>query len=203
MDWLERLCRVRPKFRIIICTGPSTVAERVRALRMGVDDWVGKPCHPEELLARIEAVAGNRRRVEPRSLEPVTVGEVEIRPDQYQAFVSGRSLDLTRREFELIELLARAGNEVFEREVICNRLWDPAMGRNDRSLDVVVHKLRRKLERASPRWRYIHTHWGIGYRFAAEPIDGTAIAAPDAASRGQASGELGPVCEPSSGRLAA
>jgi DNA-binding response OmpR family regulator len=175
-DWLERLCQARPKFRIIVCTGPSTVTERVRALEMGVDDWLSKPCHPEELVARIEAVVGNRRRPEPRSLETLTAGELEIRRDQYQAFVAGRSLSLTRREFELIELLASAGNEVFERELIYKRLWGPGMVRNDRSLDVFVHKLRRKLEAASPGWRYVHTHWGLGYRFAAEPSEGSELA---------------------------
>jgi DNA-binding response OmpR family regulator len=85
--------------------------------------------------------------------------------------VSGRSLSLTRREFELIELLASADNKVFERELIYKRLWGPGMVRNDRSLDVFVHKLRRKLEGASPGWRYIHTHWGLGYRFAAQPSE--------------------------------
>jgi DNA-binding response OmpR family regulator len=166
--WLERLCQARPGFRILVCTGTSTVTERVRALEMGVDDWLSKPCHPEELVARIEAVVGHRRRPE-RSLEPTKIGEVEIRPDLYQAFVAGRSLALTRREFELIDLLAGAGNDVFERELIFRRLWGPAMIRNDRTVDVFVHKLRRKLERASPGWRYIHTHWGIGYRLAPEP----------------------------------
>jgi DNA-binding response OmpR family regulator len=167
--WLDRLFLARPQYRVI-CTGSSTATERVRALQMGADDWLTKPCHPEELVARIEAVVGHRRRSEPRSIEPMTVGEVEIRGDQYQAFVAGRSVGLTRREFELVELLAGAYNEIFEREVIYRRLWDPAMVGNDRTLDVFVHKLRRKLERASPRWRYIHTHWGRGYRFSAEPV---------------------------------
>lgn len=191
--WLERLCLAGPKYRIIICTGSSTVTERVRALQMGADDWLTKPCHPEELVARIEAVVGHRRRPEPRSIEPVTVGEVEIRSDQYQAFVAGRSLRLTRREFEFIELLAGAYNEIFERELIYKRLWGPAMVRNDRSLDVFVHKLRRKLERASPRWRYIHTHWGCGFRFSAEPVGRSGVARDD----------LGSAFEESSSSLAA
>ena len=191
--WLERLCLAGPKYRIIICTGSSTVTERVRALQMGADDWLTKPCHPEELVARIEAVVGHRRRPEPRSIEPVTVGEVEIRHDQYQAFVAGRSLRLTRREFEFIELLAGAYNEIFERELIYKRLWGPAMVRNDRSLDVFVHKLRRKLERASPRWRYIHTHWGCGFRFSAEPVGRSGVARDD----------LGSAFEESSSSLAA
>jgi DNA-binding response OmpR family regulator len=179
--WLDRLFRAGPQYPVI-CTGSSTVTERVRALQMGADDWLTKPCHPEELVARIEAVVGHRRRPEPRSIEPMTVGELEIRHDQYQAFVAARSLRLTRREFELVELLAGAYNEIFEREFIYKRLWGDATVRNDRSLDVFVHKLRRKLERASPRWRYIHTHWGRGYRFSAEPVDRSGVALDDLGS---------------------
>jgi len=192
-DWLERLCRAEPKFRIIICSGSSTVTQRVRALRIGADDWLTKPCHPEELLARIEAAVGLRRRPQPRNLESTTIGDVEIRRDQYQAFVDGSSLDLTRREFEMIELLASADTKIVERELIYERLWGRKMVHNDRSVDVFVHKLRRKLERASPRWSYIHTHFGVGYRLAAEPVK-------DSAARPL---ELAPALEPASTRLAA
>ncbi|MGD0452887.1 MAG: response regulator transcription factor [Solirubrobacteraceae bacterium] len=173
--WLARLCDQRPDVRVIVCTGTSTVAERVCALRLGADDWLSKPCHPEELIARVEAVTAHRRRPEPRDLEPVTIGEVEIRPDQYQAFVRGHSLRLTRREYQLIELLSRAGGEVLAREEIYECLWGAAMIRNDRSVDVFVHKLRRKLEHASPRWRYVHTDFGIGYRLAGELLDGAPV----------------------------
>ena len=103
--------------------------------------------------------------------KPVTAGEVEIRSDRFQAFVGTQSIDLTRREFELIELLAAADGRVLEREDIYSSLWGYAMVRGDRSVDVFVRKLRQKLEKASPKWRYIHTHFGIGYRFAAEPLE--------------------------------
>jgi hypothetical protein len=77
-----------------------------------------------------------------------------------------------RREFELIELLASTEGHVLEREEIYSRLWGYTMVRGDRSVDVFVRKLRQKLERASPRWRYIHTHFGVGYRFVGETLDG-------------------------------
>src|SRR5208283_1278537 len=76
---------------------------------------------------------------------------------------------------ELIELLAAAEGRVLEREEIYSRLWGYAMVRGDRSVDVFVRKLRQKLEKASPGWRYIHTHFGIGYRFAAEPLHGAEL----------------------------
>src|SRR5207253_6961770 len=102
------------------------------------------------------------------------------RADRFQAFVGGVSIDLTRREFELIELLAGAEGRVLEREEIYQRVWGYAMARGDRSVDVFVRKLRQKLEKASPEWRYIHTHFGVGYRFAAESLAGEPAAAPPA-----------------------
>jgi DNA-binding response OmpR family regulator len=171
-EWLERLCGALPELGIVVCTGPSTVAQRVRGLRLGADDWVTKPCHPEEIIARLQGLVRRRRRTTGRgTAKPCLAGEVEIRSDRFQAFVAGQSLELTRREFELIELLAGGEGRVLEREEIYSRLWGYAMVRGDRSVDVFVRKLRQKLEKASPGWRYIHTHFGIGYRFAAEPAD--------------------------------
>jgi DNA-binding response OmpR family regulator len=171
-EWLVRLCGALPDLGIVVCTGPSTVAQRVRGLRLGADDWITKPCHPEEVIARVQSVVRRRRRPSGRTeVKPLLAGEVEILSDRFQAFVGESSLDLTRREFELIELLATAEGRVLEREEIYSRLWGYTMVRGDRSVDVFVRKLRQKLEKASPRWRYIHTHFGIGYRFAAESLD--------------------------------
>jgi DNA-binding response OmpR family regulator len=169
-DYLEKLCTGLPGLGVVVCTGQSTVAQRVRGLRLGADDWLSKPCHPEELIARIEAVVRRRRAAETRSTGPIAAGEIEIRADRFQAFVGDRSIDLTRREFELIELLASAEGRVLEREEVYQRVWGYAMARGDRSVDVFVRKLRQKLERSSPGWRYIHTHFGVGYRFAPEPV---------------------------------
>src|SRR3954447_18726591 len=175
--YLQRLCSSLPGLGVVVCTGRSTVAQRVRGLRLGADDWVTKPCHPEELIARVEAVVRRRRRAEARQdAAPTVAGEVEIRADQFQAFVGGNSIDLTRREFELIGLLSDAAGQVLEREEMYQRVWGYAMAHGDRSVDVFVRKLRQKLERHSPGWKYIHTHFGIGYRFAPAPLDGAAEA---------------------------
>ena len=167
--FLERVSGLMPGLGIIACTSNSTVAQRVRGLRLGADDWIAKPCHPEEVMARIEAVVRRRRRSRPDEQGPVVVGELEIRGDQFQGYVAGRSLDLTRREFELLNTLADAAGKVLEREEIYRRVWGYEMAHGDRSVDVFVRKLRLKIERQSPGWSYIHTHFGIGYRF--EPED--------------------------------
>jgi|tagenome__1003787_1003787.scaffolds.fasta_scaffold20859770_3 DNA-binding response OmpR family regulator len=183
-EYLEKICASLPGLGVVVCTGQSTVAQRVRGLRMGADDWLTKPCHPEELLARVEAVVRRRRRAEAREERaPIQAGEVEIRADRFQAYVDDLSVDLTRREFELIELLAAAEGRVLEREEIYQRVWGYAMARGDRSVDVFVRKLRQKLEKASPDWRYIHTHFGVGYRFSPEAVEGSAAAAAIEAAR--------------------
>jgi DNA-binding winged helix-turn-helix (wHTH) protein len=86
--------------------------------------------------------------------------------------VGGSSVDLTRREFEVLELLAQAEGKVLQREEIYQAVWGYAMAHGDRSVDVFIRKLRQKLEQASPDWGYIHTHFGVGYRFSPERRDG-------------------------------
>ena len=196
--YLETLVRRLPGLGVLICTGRTTLDQRVRGLRLGADDWVTKPCHPEELVARVEAVVRRRKRADPHASASATrTGELEIRRDQFDAFVADASLDLTRREFELIEMLAEAEGQVVEREDIYQRVWGYAMVRGDRSVDVYVRKLRAKLERASPEWRYIHTHFGIGYRFAPEPLDGP----PARHALTEATAEPSPTPQPSLGEL--
>mgnify|MGYP001084931958 CR=1 FL=1 len=172
-DFLERVSLALPGLGIVVCTGRSSVSQRVRGLRLGADDWITKPCHPEEVLARVEAVVRRRRQTSSRAeREPLLAGELEIRADQFQAFVRGASVDLTRREFEVLELLARSRGTVLQREEIYQAVWGYAMVHGDRSVDVFVRKVRQKLERASPAWSYIHTHFGVGYRFEPERADG-------------------------------
>ena len=171
LEYIERIGVAMPGLAILAVSGPAQVADRVRALRAGADDWVTKPCHPEELIARIQAVI-RRRRVGEALLddEPTIAGEVAIRPDQFDAYVGSEPAGLSRKEYDLLRQLASAEGRVLEREVIYQRVWGYTMVRGDRSVDVFVRKLRNKLELISPDWRYVHTHFGVGYRFAAERV---------------------------------
>ncbi len=187
--YLDRVCSLLPDLGVVVCTGRSTVAQRVRGLRLGVDDWITKPSHPEEAIARIEAVTRRHRRGRHETeSSPVLAGELEIRPDRFQAFVAGESLDLTRREFELLHLLAGTQGQVLERETIYQRVWGYAMAHGDRSVDVFIRKLRQKLEKRSPEWEYIHTHFGVGYRFDPEPSSAAVPVVPPAAAPAPANG---------------
>jgi DNA-binding response OmpR family regulator len=146
-------------------------------------------------MARLEAIVRRRRRSARRSdAGPMVAGELEIRPDQYQAFVAGESLGLTRREFELLHVLSDAEGKVIEREDVYQRVWGYAMAHGDRSVDVFVRKLRQKIQRYSPGWSYIHTHFGVGYRFQPEPTTPEEVVEPQApksisAARAEARGE--------------
>jgi DNA-binding response OmpR family regulator len=167
-SYLEQVCARLPGLAVVVCTGPSSVAQRVRGLRLGADAWITKPCHAEELICVIEAAVRRHRRAEMPALEAAaTFGEITIRPDLYQAYVSEVSLELTAREFEILHLLS-GSDRVLRREEIYERVWGYAMAHGDRSVDVFVRKLRQKLRAASPSWSYIHTHFGVGYRFAPE-----------------------------------
>ena len=170
-EYLERVCARLPGLAVIVCTVPSSVAQRVRGLRLGADAWMTKPCHPEELICVIEAAIRRHRLGEMPALEEVIeVGEITIRPDLYQAYAGEHSLELTAREFEILHLLSQA-DRVLRREEIYERVWGYAMAHGDRSVDVFVRKLRQKLRQISPSWSYIHTLFGVGYRFAPEPDD--------------------------------
>jgi DNA-binding response OmpR family regulator len=170
-EYLERVCSRLPGLAVVVCTGPSSVAQRVRGLRLGADAWISKPCHAEELICVVEAAVRRHRRNEMPALDAATrYGGITVRPDLYQAYADDVSLELTAREFEILQLLT-GSDRVLRREEIYERVWGYAMAHGDRSVDVFVRKLRQKLRAASPNWSYIHTHFGVGYRFAPECED--------------------------------
>ena len=103
-----------------------------------------------------------------RSTEIIEVGPLEIFPDEHLARANGRVLVLSIRELRLLTELGRRADRIMPREELFRLVWGREMRTGDRSVDVYVRKLRVKLEQALPGWRYIHTHFGLGYRLAAE-----------------------------------
>src|SRR4051812_4955812 len=101
--------------------------------------------------------------------EVITAGELEIRPSEYLALAGGRALTLSVRELELLSALGRREGRIVPREELYETVWGAPMRAADRSVDVYVHKLRAKLANALPESRFIHTHFGFGYRFQPEP----------------------------------
>lgn len=100
--------------------------------------------------------------------EILTIGPLEIVPDEHLARAGGRTLTLSIRELQLLIELARREDRILTREELFELVWQRSMRPGDRSVDVYVRKLRVKLETAMPEWCFIHTHFGFGYRLAAE-----------------------------------
>ncbi len=98
------------------------------------------------------------------------VANLEIRPAELQVLADGQRVGLTVREFELFFVLIQRLDSVVQRPDIYELMWGGNMPQRDRSVDVLVRKVRGKLETVAPDWRYIHTHFGVGYRFSPERI---------------------------------
>ena len=162
----QELRREDPRVPVIVCSARTSEYDRVHGLEMGADDYVTKPFSMKELLARVNA---HLRRVEshrqPDGSAVIEVGPLVIDPDQVQAFVDGRPVGLTPREFEVLHALARAGGKPVPRERVYREVWGYEMMRGDRSVDVFVRKVRQKLVAACPEVSFVQTHYGVGYRF--------------------------------------
>jgi DNA-binding response OmpR family regulator len=98
-------------------------------------------------------------------------GEVEVRPGEYLAVAGGHPLNLTSREIELLTALIEREGRIVSREELYRSVWGEPYRKSDRSVDVYVGKLRQKLDEALPGRRFIHTHFGFGYRFQAQPAE--------------------------------
>jgi DNA-binding response OmpR family regulator len=96
--------------------------------------------------------------------------DLEIRPDEHLALARGRALTLSVRELEVLAALAQRSGRIATREQLYAEVWGGQLRSDDRSVDVYIHKLRAKLAVALPEWRFIHTHFGFGYRFSPEPV---------------------------------
>jgi two-component system response regulator MprA len=138
---------------IVMLTARGELEDRVRGLELGADDYIGKPFHFAELLARLRAHL--RRR--PGSNDPVGFGDLSLDPRAHTAIRGGRTIGLTPRESELLELFLRHPGEVLSKEVILDRLWGYAF--DDNLVEVYVGYLRRKLGEPV----LLHTQRGAGY----------------------------------------
>jgi DNA-binding response OmpR family regulator len=105
-----------------------------------------------------------------RDGEVIRVANLEIRPSEFEVLADGKRVGLTVREFQTFVVLARRPDRVVTRPEIYTLVWGGQMTYRDRSVDVFVRKVRRKLAASSPGWAYIHTHFGVGYRFAPERV---------------------------------
>lgn len=154
------LRRQGDKTPILILTARHQVSDRVSGLDAGADDYLAKPFALDELLARIRALL--RRNPSDTKSKSYVVSNLVLNIETRQVLREGRELDLTKTEFDLLELLMRNENVVLTREMIYDDIWGFNFETNSKSLDVYVGYLRRKVDN-DPSQKLIHTIRGIGY----------------------------------------
>lgn len=150
---------------IIIVTALDDLDSKVQGLELGADDYVTKPFGLQELLARIQAVLRRKRKFE-REIKTVSFGKVDLDFRARTATVSGRPVELTSREFDLLHFFLSREGEALSRQEILNRVWGFDYFGTDRTVDNFINRLRQKLEPDPDQPRYIQTVRGVGYRFS-------------------------------------
>jgi len=168
MDGLEVCKRIRDKSRVpvIMLTAKGDETDRVVGLELGADDYVPKPFSPRELLARLRAVL---RRSGPSAEAPLSLGEVSVDLGRREVRLGGRTVELTGLEFDILAALVRRPGRVVPREALLGEAGRSDVTVSDRTVDVHVSHLRRKLGDDPRSPRLIKTVRGVGYVLAWEP----------------------------------
>jgi len=159
---------------IIICSARTSEYDKVQGLSIGADDYLTKPFGMSELMARVEAHLRRHRQLATGAGKPgpLAFGKLTIDPERKEAFAEGQPLELTSKEFAVLFLLARESPLVISREDIYKSVWGYEMLHGDRSVDVFVRRIRKKLARQFPETTFLQTHYGFGYKFEArEPSE--------------------------------
>lgn len=157
-----RLIRAVRDVPVIVATARDDQAEIVDLFNSGADDYVVKPFTAEHLEARIRAVL---RRSEESSASTISVGALTIDLDSHEAMVGDTALDLTAKEFELLSYLAANEGKMISKRKLLAEVWHQPYGGGDKTVDVHLSWLRRKLGESASAPRYIHTKRGVGVRF--------------------------------------
>jgi two-component system, OmpR family, response regulator RegX3 len=161
-----RELRKRSQVPIIMLTARGEEADRVVGLELGADDYVVKPFSAREVVARIRAVLRRADAPEPADEVTLEVGDLRLDPAKHEVRHRGETLELSRKEFELLHLLMRNAGSVVTRERLIDEVWDPNWFGSTKTLDVHVSGLRRKLGDDAGEPRYLHTVRGVGFRFS-------------------------------------
>jgi two-component system response regulator ResD len=167
LDGLSVFARIRERndTPVIMLTAKGEETDRVVGLEIGADDYITKPFSPREVVARVRSVLRRAGGSAARSPAPLRFGDLEIDPASREARRAGRRLDLTPKEFDLLQFLASHPGYVFSRRELLDELWDMAFGGDPSTVTVHVRRLREKIESDPSRPTHLVTVWGVGYRF--------------------------------------
>ena len=167
VDGLEACMRIREfsNVPVIMLTAKSEDADKLMGFECGADDYLTKPFNILELKARVRALLRRAAGVQRSRGSVLTVGELSLNTEERVAIRGGEVVDLTAKEYDLIELLMRNPRRVYSRENLMNVVWGYSYGGDYRTVDVHIRRLREKLEKNPAEPDHIMTKWGVGYYF--------------------------------------
>lgn len=162
---ITRQLRTQGNLPIIMLTARSEESDRIVGLELGADDYVTKPFSPRELVARVKTVL---RRVQPNPVaedsQTLTLGGLRLNHVARSVTLSGNSINLTAREFDLLEFLMRHPEQVFTREQLLDNVWGYTFASDLSTVTVHIRRLREKIERDPAEPQILQTVWGVGYK---------------------------------------
>ena len=165
-DVLRRIREQGGDVPVLFLSARQEDSDKIRGLGLGADDYIVKSATPGEIVARIKAVLRRYQRGEPQPDAILDYGRLVIDPRAHEVLVDGEPVQFTRREFEILLLLAENPRQVFARDDLYERFWGEFGDRH--TLTVHIGRLREKIEADPSNPRYIVTVWGVGYRFEGE-----------------------------------
>lgn len=171
IDGFEVLRKIRSEYEIpiIMLTARGEVTDKVVGLELGADDYLAKPFEPRELLARIQTVLRRvKNRLQKKNSKVKKFGDLSVNFNKYAATLAGENIDLTHLEFELLSTFIENQGRVLDRNYLMENLKDSSWEFFDRSIDVLVSRLRKKLQDDPQNPKYIKTVRGAGYMFIKE-----------------------------------
>ncbi len=152
---------------IIMLTAKGEDMDKILGLEYGADDYITKPFNILEVKARIKAIIRRtgRNNAKQNVSDSIVSGEMTIECENRRVYIAGREINLTAKEFDVLELLAKNPNKVYSREKLLTLVWGADYPGDVRTVDVHIRRLREKIETNSSEPKYVHTKWGVGYFF--------------------------------------
>ncbi|HNW87279.1 MAG TPA: response regulator transcription factor [Candidatus Limiplasma sp.] len=156
---------------VIMITARGEDFERIMGLDIGADDYIVKPFSPAEVMARVRAVLRRMNNVKPEAAQTLSYGNLTVHADDYTAQIGGQPVPLTKKELEILWMLASHPSKVFSRDNLLESLWGYEYYGDTRTVDSHIKRLRAKLEAAGPKGWEIKTIWGVGYKFEVTSVE--------------------------------
>lgn len=151
---------------IIMLTAKGEDMDKILGLEYGADDYITKPFNILEVKARIKAIMRRASgKVKEENSNILEKGDITLDCDSRRLFIKGKEINLTTREFELLEIMVKNENKVYTRENLLNLVWGKDYPGDVRTVDVHVRRLREKVEANPSEPKYVHTKWGVGYYY--------------------------------------